>query len=65
MNLYLLVNASKVFLRYISNGADLAGVNFLGGVDTGAHSLLLAAANVLHEVGSELRLADLAVLTLP
>jgi len=64
MNLYLLVNAGKVFLGYISNGADLACVNFFGWVDTRAHSLLLAATDVLHQVGSELRLADLSVLAL-
>ena len=64
MNTYFLVDAGQVILTDIGDFDYLTGVYLFRRIDRGSNSLLLCAVYVLKQVGCQLRLADLSVLTL-
>ena len=64
MNTYFLVDAGQVLLTDIGNLNYLTGVDFFRRIDCGANGLLLCSVDALQEVGCQLRLAHLTVLTL-
>ena len=64
MYTYFLVDAGQVLLTDIGNLNYLTGVNLFRRINGGANGLLLRSVDALQEVGCQLRLAHLTVLTL-
>ena len=64
MDTYFLVDTGQVLLTNICNLYYLTGVYLFRRIDRGANSLLLRSIDALQQVGCQLRLAYLSVLTL-